>query len=67
MRAKGQTDREAQSRGEREGERRDGGEKKEGIRIERGAYRKRETQSRLRTFFFLMERTKRGPSELQNG
>lgn len=44
------------------------GGKKRG-RIERGAYRKRETQSRVRTFFslFLMERTKRGPRELQNG
>ena len=34
---------------------------------EGGAYRKRETQSRVRSFFFLMERTKSGPRELQNG
>lgn len=61
-----QTERHSQgeSRSARGGEEAGGGG-----RIERrGAYRKRETQSRVRTFFFfLMERTKRGPRELQNG
>lgn len=37
--------------GARGGEGEEAGEKKRG-RIERGAYRKRETQSRVRTFFF---------------